>query len=329
MKLPEPASVLNRYPAPQEFIENQREMAKAIAKGADPRLLIFVGPCSIHDEASALEYASRLKQLSEEVKDHCLLIMRAFLEKPRTARGWNGLLHDPRLDGSFDLSSGLWLARKLLQELAEMGVPVACEFLEPLAAPYLTDLVTWGIIGARTSSSPLHRQLASSLPMPCGFKNSLDGSWEQAINSLLVAREKTGRFSIDKHGCLVKEMTKGNADAYLILRGSCRKPNCDELSIETALNDLEDAGLRRRLIVDCAHGNSGKMPKKQIEVFRSILDFRKQKEEAVFGIMLESFLEEGRQQIYEQRYGVSITDPCLDWASTQALIEEVAQFARL
>jgi len=329
MKIPEPSSVLNRYPAPHEFIAKQREIAKAVAKGTDPRLLIIVGPCSIHDEASAYEYASNLKQLADEVKENCLLVMRAFLEKPRTARGWNGLLHDPRMDGSFDIANGLWTSRKILKEFADMGMPVACEFLDPLATPYLQDLVTWGIVGARTSSSPLHRQLVSSLPMPCGFKNCLDGSWEQAINSLLVAREPSAHLTIGRNGMITKEITKGNPDTYLILRGSCRKANCDELSIETALNDLEDSGLPRRIIIDCAHGNSGKMPKKQIDVFRSILDFRRKKEESVFGIMLESYLHEGRQQIYEQKYGVSITDPCLDWASTQALIEESANLVRL
>jgi len=324
-----PSFLKKQFPAPAAFISEQRNRAKAIAEGKDSRLLILVGPCSIHDEKSAIEYANALKQLSEEVQESCLLVMRAFFEKPRTARGWNGLLHDPDLDGSGNISKGLYLSRKLLQQFANMGVPTACEFLDPCAAPYLSDLVTWGIIGARTSSSPLHRGLVSSLSLPCGFKNSLDGTWGQAINGILTAREPLARLTIDEEGRIAQENTKGNSDVYLILRGSHHRPNSDEASIEAALSDLEEFGLPSRLMIDCSHGNSGKCPQKQIEVFRSVIEQRNRGAEGIFGVLLESFLEEGRQPIehdkQELRYGVSITDPCLDWASTRLLIEEAAE----
>jgi 3-deoxy-7-phosphoheptulonate synthase len=330
--IPSPSLLKNLFPAPSAFIHEQRHIAKAIAEGRDPRLLILVGPCSIHDEKSAIEYASNLKQLAQEVQDSCFLILRAFFEKPRTARGWNGLLNDPDLDSSCDMAKGLYLSRKLLKTFADMQLPTACEFLDPNAAPYLSDLVTWGIIGARTCSSPLHRGLVSSLPMACGFKNSLDGSWEQAINGIVTARESLGRLTIDSEGRICQEFTKGNPHAYLILRGSTESPNCDKSSIENALLDLDEAGLPSRLMVDCAHGNSGKCPQKQIDVFRSVIELRNQDAmKGIFGVLLESFIEEGRQTIddgkQELLYGVSVTDPCLDWSTTRLLIEEAVSVA--
>ncbi len=323
-----PSFLKKRLPAPHAFIAEQRHRVKAIAEGRDPRLLILVGPCSIHDEKSAIEYATSLKQLAEEVQETCFLVLRAFFEKPRTSRGWTGLLHDPDLDGSGNINKGLYLSRTLLKHFADLQMPTACEFLDPCAAPYLSDLITWGIIGARTSSSPLHRGLVSSLSMPCGFKNSLDGNWGQAINGILTAREPIGRLTIDEEGRLAQEVTKGNRDVYLILRGSHHQPNCDEASIEAALSDLEEFGLPGRLMIDCAHGNSGKCTQKQIENFRSIIEVRNRGMEGIFGVLLESFLKGGRQSIEQDkqdlRYGVSITDPCLDWASTRLLIEEAA-----
>ena len=324
--IPAPSALKQRFPAPSAWIERQRTEIKAIAEGRDPRLLLIVGPCSIHDEESALDYAEQLKALAIEVQESCHLVMRAFFEKPRTLRGWNGFLLDPDLDGSWDIGKGLHLSRKLLKDLADMQVPTACEFLNPLAAPYLSDLVTWGIIGARTSSSPLHRHMVSGLSLPCSFKNGLDGSWKLALNSILTAREPLARLTIDDEGRICQEYTRGNQDVYLTLRGSCQRPNSDKESIEEALNDLEEAGLRRRLLVDCSHGNSGKMAEKQIEVFRSILEMRENGKEEIFGMLLESFLEEGQQSLDGDplRYGVSITDPCLDWASTRVLVEEAA-----
>ncbi|MBS3903371.1 MAG: 3-deoxy-7-phosphoheptulonate synthase [Anaplasmataceae bacterium] len=327
-ELPSPALLKQLFPIQNAFVHNSRKTARAIASGKDPRLLLIVGPCSIHNEESVLDYAAKLKKLSEEVSEACFIVMRAFFEKPRTVHGWNGMLYDPDLDGSGDISKGLFLTRRLLKHFADMHLPIACEFLDPIAAPYFSDLITWGIIGARTASSPLHRQLVSSLPLPCGFKNNLDGNWQPAIHGILTAKEAFSRMTINDEGKVCREITTGNSDSYLVLRGSNASINYDLASIHEALSDLRFHGLPERLMVDCSHGNSGKQADKQIEVFRSVLDYPKEKKEKIFGILLESFLEPGKQLLNADKntllYGVSVTDPCLDWASTKHLIEEAA-----
>lgn len=328
VELPSPALLKQMFPAPDKFVHDNRAIARKIARGEDHRFLLVVGPCSIHDEQSALEYASKLKELAKEVEENCFVIMRAFFEKPRTMRGWNGMLHDPDLDGSGDIGKGLFLTRKLLKQFAEMQLPIACEFLDPFATPYISDLVTWGIIGARTASSPIHRGLVSSLPIPCGFKNNLEGNWQPAINGIMTARESIARITINEHGKICREITQGNKDCYLVLRGSYEATNYDPGSIRDALSDLRMFGLPERILIDCSHGNSGKRADKQIEVFRSLLEYNKEGRGKIFGLLLESFLEPGTQAIEAGRsalrYGVSVTDPCLDWDSTKLLIEEAA-----
>jgi 3-deoxy-7-phosphoheptulonate synthase len=239
--LPSPAFLRQQYPASSASIVRGRRAIEAIGAGIDSRLLIILGPCSLHDEESSYEYAAQVKSLAQEVQEHCLLVMRTFLEKPRTGKGWTGLLYDPHMNGSYDIAQGLLLARKILTTIVDMDLPIAYEFLDPLAAPYLEDLVTFGIIGARTSSSPVHRQLVSGLAMPCGFKNCLDGNWHQAINSIAVAAEPITRLTIDQDGQIIQKETSGNQNSYLILRGGYRRVNCDPTSIEQALLDLEKA----------------------------------------------------------------------------------------
>lgn len=306
------------------FIEQSRETAKRIIRGEDPRKAIIVGPCSIHDSESALEYSKRFKELAASVSRTCFLVMRVYVEKPRTSTGWKGLVYDPHLDGSHDIETGLLWARELLLALANLHIPAATEFVDPLASLYFEDLVTWGFIGARTSSSQPHRQFASSRTMPIGFKNSTDGNLENAVHGVLSAMAAHASLHIDDYGKLCAVQSQGNAFSHIVLRGAYQFANYDPLSVREALEMLKTFRLPNRLMIDCSHGNCQKSFDKQPDVFLSVLDQIEKGNDRIFGLMLESHLESGNQPLTEDlsalKYAVSITDPCLDWKTTEELI---------
>jgi 3-deoxy-7-phosphoheptulonate synthase len=309
-----------------------RETIQHIISRSDPRLLVILGPCSIHDEKAAMEYARRLVALRPQVEESLYLVMRVYFEKPRTTVGWKGLINDPRLDGTCDMNSGLIKARRLLMNIAELGLPTATEMLDPITPQYLADLVCWGAIGARTTESQTHREMASGLSMPLGFKNSTDGNIETAINALLASRAPQTFLGIDQDGktCIVQ--TSGNPWGHIVLRGG-RRPNYDPISIEEARLSLIGKKLPQAILVDCSHDNSHKRYQGQSTVWRSVLQQYMAGSEALIGMMLESNLEEGNQKFTGDpstlRYGVSITDECISWHTTENLLltaqESIAQ----
>ena len=302
-----------------------RAGAGRILRREERRLALLLGPCSVHCTEEALEYAGKLRALQSQLNSF-FLIMRVFVEKPRTRLGWKGMLYDPYLDGSNDLQEGIVRARKLLLDVNALGVPCAAEFLDPLAAPYIADLITWGLIGARTSASQPHRQLASGLPFPVGFKNSVHGELETAISGIVSAKMPHAHLCIDGSGQIAAAQTTGNPLAHLVLRGSTKGPNYDALSVQNALQALREHHVEERLVIDCAHGNSGKDPTRQCAVFEIAIHH-----EGVVALMLESHLSAGKQPLPEEpeqlRYGISITDACLGWEETAELI--LAADARL
>ncbi len=325
--LPTPCELKKQSPLSFQastFIAQSREIARQVIRGQDRRKALIIGPCSIHDCASALDYAQHFKKLAESVKRSCFMVMRVYIEKPRTATGWKGLLYDPHLDGSHDIKTGLLWTRKLLLALAEMQIPAAAEFVDPLAALYFEDLVSWGFIGARTSASQPHRQFASARMMPIGFKNSTDGNLENAVHGVLSATNPHTLLQIDEQGKLCVVQSEGNPDSHIILRGANDFTNYDPDSISLALKMLKKAGLPQRLMIDCAHGNCQKNDQKQREVFTSILEQIEKGNDKIFGLMLESHLRSGNQPLTEDlsllKYAVSITDPCLDWQTTEELV---------
>ena len=289
-----------------------RNMAIELLCGKDKRLILIVGPCSIHDPTLALEYALRLKKLSEKVDQEIVLIMRAFLEKPRTQHGWKGFLYDPDLDGSCNIEKGIQLSRELLLQLLKMKVPVATEFLDPSLMPYTQDLITWGVIGARTSSSQIHRLMASHLSFPVGLKNATNGSLDEAICGAIAARSPQVRVGINSEGTLSSIKTPGNPYTHLILRGSHQGPNASPEAVRGAFNHQKEHGLLTPLLIDCAHGNSQKNLEKQIEIFKETIKQYALGTLSMKGVMVESHLEEGN--------ALSLTDPCLDWETTKELI---------
>ncbi len=327
MKILTPRAVKALFPLSTDayqFIESSRNTLRAIAREEDKRLLVIAGPCSIHDFDAALEYALKFKEIADHVQESCFLVMRAFFEKSRTQHGWYGYFNDPDLDGSQNLEKGVLKTRELLVALAEEEVPVCAEFLHPLIAPYCEDLVSLGMIGARTCTSQLHRHLASSLPMPVGFKNSVDGNIESALHGIVTARQPQNLLTIDDDGRISSKNTPGNADGWLVLRGSQKAPNYDRRSLEEAMHLAEAFDVPKRFIIDCAHGNSAKCLDKQKSIFQTCLSYLEEGRQEIMGLMLESHLEKGAQVMNSGslRYGVSITDPCLDWAATAKLIEE-------
>jgi 3-deoxy-7-phosphoheptulonate synthase len=328
MELPSPAQIKNEFPLKaREFIASARATAQAILQRSDPRLVAMVGPCSIHDTAAALEYARRLKQLIPAVEKTFYPIMRLFIEKPRTRLGWKGMLYDPHLDGSNDIVAGLRRSRELFLQIAEMGVPCATELLEPIVVPYFDDLITWGLVGARTSASQPHRQMASGLSFPVGFKNDCKGEIDAAIDSILAARIPHSHIGINSKGHVCAIRTKGNPLSHLVLRGSDRHPNYDAASLAKALDRLREHRLEPRLVIDCSHGNCGKDHRRQRLAFESIME-QAASNKAIAGIMLESHLFSGKQPLSDDRsllhYGVSITDPCLDWEETEELLRSMS-----
>lgn len=329
MQIPSPRSIRLESPISeraQRFVTSSRETIRRICLGKEKRLLIIAGPCSIHDTDASLEYARRFKELADSVGNDCFLVMRAYVEKPRSRSGWRGIVHDPHLDETHDIAQGLSEARKFLVALAEMQLPAATEFVTPQIAPYFEDLISWGCIGARTSASQPHRLLASHLPMPVGFKNSIDGNIDSAISGVLLARQPQVFLHIDDEGRLARCISRGNPASHIVLRGSQGASNYDEASIQTILTKLRRLELPPRLIVDCSHGNCQKRYEKQRDVFHALLDQIEKGTQHICGLMLESHLEAGSQPLQKPLLpGVSITDPCLDFESTASLITEAAQ----
>ncbi|MDC7825555.1 3-deoxy-7-phosphoheptulonate synthase [Pseudomonas sp. BLCC-B13] len=331
--LPSPTDLRQRLPLSAALaaqVHTQREAIRAVLDGSDPRLLVVVGPCSLHDPMSALEYADRLAALAFDVSDQLLLVMRAYVEKPRTTIGWKGLVYDPQLDGSGDMAGGLELSRRLMLAMLERGLPVATELLQPLVAGYFDDLLGWAAIGARTSESQVHRELVSGLDLPVGFKNGTDGSLSIAFDAMRSAAHPHQHFGVDDLGRPALVETAGNPDTHLVLRGGHSGPNHDAASVAVARASLEKQGIAARIMVDCSHANSGKDPLRQPVVLRDVLDQRLAGDASLRGVMLESHLFDGCQALSaELRYGVSITDGCLGWSGTEAMLREAAERLRV
>ncbi|MBE7375125.1 3-deoxy-7-phosphoheptulonate synthase [Pseudomonas lopnurensis] len=330
--LPSPAVLRQRLPLDAvlaERIRNDRNAIRAVLEGRDPRLLVVVGPCSLHDPAAALDYAQRLAELAPQVSDQLLLVMRAYVEKPRTTVGWKGLVYDPQLDGSGDMAEGLRLSRRLMLDILETGLPLASELLQPLAAGYFDDLLGWAAIGARTSESQIHREMVSGLDLPVGFKNGTDGSLGIACDAMRSAAHPHRHFGLDALGHPALLETRGNPDTHLVLRGGHRAPNYDAASVAAARAALQKQGIAPRIMVDCSHANSGKDPLRQPAVLASVIEQRLAGDASLRGVMLESHLFDGCQPLSgELRYGVSITDGCLGWSGTERLLREAARRLR-
>lgn len=330
--LPSYQDIKSLYPLSLEgkdFIENNRNIVRSILSRKDPRLLGIIGPCSIHDHLSAQEFALQLKELAASVASSFFLVMRVYCEKPRTVSGWKGFLYDPHLNGSHDMQTGIEWTRQLMCTLTDMGVPIATEFLDPLTAFYYEDLVTWGSIGARTVSSQIHRNLASALPMPMGLKNGIAGNISAAVQGVMTASQPHAFMRICPDGKPVMSISSGNLDAHVVLRGGESGPNYDSASIHHALSLLKAEQLVPRVIVDCAHHNCCKQHEQQKSTFQSVIQQILEGNSDIRGCMIESHLHAGSQLlqggITDLRYGVSITDPCLDWKTTSDLIQSAAE----
>jgi len=305
-------------------VARSRERIINILQQRDPRLLVVVGPCSIHEQKSAIEYATRLNQLRVELSDKLEIVMRVYFEKPRTTIGWKGMINDPHLDGSQDIESGLKIARSLLLEIVGMGLPAATEFLDPYVPQYIADLVSWAAIGARTTESQTHREMASGLSMPVGFKNATDGSLQVAIDAMGAARHPHSFLGIDADGATSVVRTSGNVDGHVVLRGGRARTNYDAASIADAEAVLTKHKLPPVLMVDCSHANSEKIHTRQEDVWRSVIDQRAGGTKSLIGVMIESHLHEGNQAfprpVNELKYGVSITDACVNWETTERML---------
>ena len=310
-------------------VVESRAVLRRILKREDPRLLVVVGPCSVHDPKGALDYAHRLARLREEVKDRLFIVMRVYFEKPRTTVGWKGLINDPHLDGSNDIEAGLRIGRRLLLEIAELGLPAATEFLDSIVPQYISDLVTWAAIGARTTESQTHREMASGLSMPVGFKNGTDGGLQIALDAMQASRTPHSFLGVDQDGFTSIVRTKGNPFGHVVLRGGRARTNYDAASIAEAVTSLSKAGQEPVLMVDCSHANSNKQHRQQEEVARNVVSQRAEGNKALIGLMIESYLEEGNQPVIgnraELKYGVSITDACVNWTTTERILREAHQ----
>ena len=311
-----------------EEIKHSRRTISRILRGEDKRLLVIVGPCSIHDPDSAIEYARRLKLLADELRETLYIVLRVYFEKPRTVVGWKGLINDPDLDNSFNINKGLRLARKLLIDISEIGLPAATEFLDTTLGQYYAELISWGAIGARTVESQVHRELTSGLSMPVGLKNRTDGDIGVAIDAIKAARHSHWFPSLTHEGAPAILQTTGNPDTHLILRGGDRSgPNYSAESVDHACEMLSKSGLAPRLMVDCNHANSAKDPDKQVDIALSLLEKMSGKQRQVMGLMIESHLRAGRQDLKSDQslqYGQSITDACLGFEDTEALLRKLA-----
>ena len=328
-----PQDLHAEYPVSEiasQTVYDTRRQIHDILHDADDRLLVVIGPCSVHDVAAALDYAARLKAVRDELIDDLLVVMRVYFEKPRTTVGWKGLINDPNLDGTFEINAGLKLARRLLLELNELGLPAGTEFLDLISPQYIADLVSWGAIGARTTESQGHRELASGLSCPVGFKNSTDGSLGIAIDAIRAARRPHVFMSVTKEGRSAIFTTAGNDDTHVILRGGSR-PNYDTESINMAAEQMEAAGLQPRLMIDFSHANSRKRPEKQIDVGRDVAGQIARGDRRIIGVMVESHLVAGRQDVIAGKplvYGQSITDACIGWNDSVPLLHALAAGVR-
>lgn len=330
--LPNPKQIQAQFPVSEkshETVLNGRQLIRDILDGKDSRLFVVLGPCSIHDTKAALEYAERLKKLADRVADKLFLVMRVYFEKPRTTVGWKGLINDPFMDDSFHIEEGLKIARKLLAELTEMGLATATEALDPIVPQYISELISWVAIGARTTESQTHREMASGLSMPVGFKNGTDGNIQVALNAMKSALAPHSFLGIDPEGRISVFKTKGNPYSHVVLRGGENQPNFDPSSVAQCQKELEKAGLRQKIMVDCSHGNSNKDHRRQPAVFASVIDQVVAGNKSLVGMMVESNLFEGNQAIpknlTELKYGVSVTDKCIDWPTTEQMILDAHQ----
>ncbi|MDH3221825.1 MAG: 3-deoxy-7-phosphoheptulonate synthase [Gammaproteobacteria bacterium] len=329
-----PESLMRELPLSEkaaDTVTTARQQIYDVLDGKDDRLVVIIGPCSIHDTAAALEYADRLKKVSDELANELIIIMRVYFEKPRTTVGWKGLINDPDLDGSFRINKGVRKARELLLGLAEKGVPAGHEYLDLISPQYISDLVSWGAIGARTTESQGHRELASGLSCPVGFKNGTDGGVQVAIDAMRAAQGTHHFISITLQGHSAIFTTAGNEYTHVILRGGSDRPNYDRVSVAAVTEKLEASGLNPRLMIDCSHANSQKQFRKQIEVCRDIIHQIKTGQDNIFGVMIESHLVEGRQDYREGTeltYGQSITDACIGWQDSEILLRELAAVVR-
>ena len=326
-RLPTPFAIKARLPmterANRTVVESRATVQRILARH-DPRLLVVVGPCSIHDPVGALEYAGRLAQLTRVLGDHLFIVMRVYFEKPRTTVGWKGLINDPHLDGSCDIEEGLQRGRRLLMEINGMGLPAATEFLDPIVPQYIDDLISWAAIGARTTESQTHREMASGLSMPVGFKNGTDGGLQIAIDAMGSARSAHSFLGIDQEGYTSVVRTKGNPDGHVVLRGGRARPNYDPQSIAEACSNLDKQNLPHVLMVDCSHANSLKQHARQEDVWNSLIEQRAAGTRSIIGAMVESYLFEGNQPVPQDprniAYGISVTDACLSWETTERML---------
>lgn len=328
--LPSPGELRNRVIKSEEqaqFVSRSRAEIKQIIFGTDSRLLVVVGPCSIHDVDAAIEYGEKLKAISDEISDRICIVMRAYFEKPRTSLGWKGLIMDPHLDGSCDIEEGLELARNFLKTLIEKKIPTATELLDPITPQYIGDLICWSAIGARTTESQTHRQMASGLSMPLGFKNSIDGSVTAAINAIKAASNEQTFLGINLDGISSAVTTRGNKNCHLVVRGGTAGPNYSAKHIKKYETDLLKAGLKPAIMVDASHANSAKNHENQIIVLDTVIEQIKAGNESIIGLMIESNLKAGNQKFPQPKenlqYGVSITDACIDWETTETALRKL------
>jgi len=329
-----PALLLDELPitpAVQALVEQSRTEVANVLHGRDDRLVIVVGPCSIHDHDQAIAYAHLLKAKADTLRDDLLIVMRVYFEKPRTTVGWKGYINDPRLDGSFRINEGLRRARELLLEISSLGLPTGTEFLDLLSPQYIADLIAWGAIGARTTESQTHRQLASGMSCPIGFKNGTDGGVQIAADAIVAARASHAFMGMTKMGLAAIFETRGNDDAHVILRGGKKGPNYDAAGVEEACAALRKVGLREQVMIDCSHANSGKSHDRQVDVAQEIGAQLSAVEQRIVGVMIESHLEAGRQDLkpgVPLKRGVSITDACISWAQTEPVLDGLAEAVR-
>ncbi len=329
-----PAALLDELPLTDEAtatVEQSRGEIRAVLDGEDDRLLVIAGPCSVHDTRAALEYAGQLREVRDRYRDDLLIVMRVYFEKPRTVTGWKGLINDPGMDGGHDVHRGLRTARRLLLDIVELGLPVGCELLDPITPQYIADAVTWGAIGARTTESQVHRQLTSGLSMPVGFKNGTDGDVQVAVDACRASSTGHTFFGVTHNGVAAVVTTTGNPDTHVILRGGRSGPNYDVSSVAKALDLIAAAGLPRRLMADASHGNSGKDHRRQPVVATAIAEQVAAGERGLAGVMLESFLVEGKQEPGPPdtlTYGQSVTDACMDFGTTTEVLHGLATAVR-
>jgi 3-deoxy-7-phosphoheptulonate synthase len=332
-ELSPPEDVRKEFPLSERATQVTHETRQGIHRilhGADDRLVAIVGPCSIHDPKAALEYARKLKTEKDRLSADLLIVMRVYFEKPRTTVGWKGLINDPHLDGSFQINDGLRIGRQLLLALNDLGVPAGVEYLDMISPQYIADLVSWGAVGARTTESQLHRELASGLSCPVGFKNGTDGNVKIAVDAIRAAAAEHCFLSVTKAGHTAIVQTRGNEDCHVILRGG-KKPNYDTASVETACQQLAAAGFAQRLMIDLSHSNSEKDYKRQMDVARTVAEQVAEGEGRIIGVMVESHLKEGRQDLIPGKdlaYGQSITDACIGWEDTVNLLDGLAEAVR-